>query len=174
MWERGKEEKEKLIETILIILGFLIAVVGLMGCIIPAIPGPPLNFLSLLVLELAVDDAFPVEFYLLWGGITLAVTTLDYVLPIMGAKVYKASSLGIWGSVIGMLIGIFFFPPFGMIIGLFIGAVLGELLAGKEDREALKIGSVTFLASVLMIFIKLAASGVMTFYFIKRAIDYIF
>jgi len=174
LWERGKEEKEKLIETILIILGFLIAVVGLMGCIIPAIPGPPLNFLSLLVLELAVDDAFPVEFYLLWGGITLAVTTLDYVLPIMGAKVYKASSLGIWGSVIGMLIGIFFFPPFGMIIGLFIGAVLGELLAGKEDREALKIGSVTFLASVLMIFIKLAASGVMTFYFIKRAIDYIF
>jgi uncharacterized protein YqgC (DUF456 family) len=170
--ERGKEEK--VIETVLIILGFLIAIVGLMGCIVPAIPGPPLNFLSLLILELAIDDAFPVEFYFLWGGITIAVTALDYVLPIMGAKVYKASSLGIWGSVIGMLIGILFFPPFGMIIGLFIGAVIGELIAGKDNREALKIGSVTFFASVLMIFIKLAASGVMTFYFIKRAIDNIF
>ena len=163
-----------MIETVLIILGFLIAVVGLMGCIVPAIPGPPLNFLSLLILELVIDDAFPVEFYFLWGGITIAVTALDYVLPIMGAKVYKASSLGIWGSVIGMLIGILFFPPFGMIIGLFIGAVIGELIAGKDNREALKIGSVTFFASLLMIFIKLAASVVMTFYFIERAIDYIF
>jgi uncharacterized protein YqgC (DUF456 family) len=175
LYERRKEEeKEKMIETLLIILGLLIAVVGLMGCIIPAIPGPPLNFLSLLILELAVDDAFPAEFYFLWGGITIAVTVLDYVLPIMGAKVYKASSFGIWGSIIGMLIGILFFPPFGMILGLFIGAVLGELIAGKEEGEALKIGSVTFFASMLMIFIKLAVSGVMTFYFIKRAIDYIF
>ena len=163
-----------MIETILIILGLLIAVVGLMGCIIPALPGPPLNFLSLLILELAIDKAFPAEFYFLWGGITIAVTALDYVLPIMGAKVYKASSLGIWGSIIGMLIGILFFPPFGMILGLFIGAVLGELLAGKEEWEALKIGSVTFFASMLMIFIKLAVSGVMTYYLIKRTIDYIF
>jgi uncharacterized protein YqgC (DUF456 family) len=173
LYERRKE-KEKMIETILIILGLLIAVVGLMGCIIPALPGPPLNFLSLLILELAIDKAFPAEFYFLWGGITIAVTALDYVLPIMGAKVYKASSLGIWGSIIGMLIGILFFPPFGMILGLFIGAVLGELLAGKEDWEALKIGSVTFFASMLMIFIKLAVSGVMTYYLIKRTIDYIF
>ena len=163
-----------MIEIILISLGLLIAVVGLMGCIIPAIPGPPLNFLSLLLLELAVDDAFPAEFYFLWGGITIPVTVLDYVLPIMGAKVYKASSFGIWGSIIGMLIGILFFPPFGMILGLFIGAVLGELIAGKKEWEALKIGSVTFFVSMLMIFIKLAVSGIMTFYFIKRAINYIF
>jgi len=158
-----------MIETILIILGLIIAVVGLMGCIIPAIPGPPLNFLSLVILELAIDDAFPADFYFLWGGIAIAVTV-----PIMGAKVYKASSFGIWGSIIGMILGILFFSPFGMILGLFIGAVLGELIAGKEEWEALKIGSVTFFASMLMIFIKLAVSGVMTYYFIKRTIDYIF
>ena len=162
-----------MIETILIMLGLIIAVVGLMGCIIPAIPGPPLNFLSLVILELAIDDAFPADFYFLWGGIAIAVTVLDYVLPIMGAKVYKASSSGIWGSIIGMILGILFFPPFGMIIGLFIGAVLGEIIAGKEEGEALKIGSVTFLVSMLMILIKLAASGIMTFYFIKRTIEYI-
>ncbi len=163
-----------MIETALIIFGLLIAVVGLMGCIIPAIPGPPLNYLSLIILELAIDDAFPADFYFLWGGIVIAVTVLDYILPIMGVKVYKASSFGIWGSIIGMLIGILFFPPFGMILGLFIGAVLGELIAGKEEWEALKIGSVTFFASMLMIFIKLAVSGVMMYYFIKRTIDYIF
>ncbi len=163
-----------MIESILIFVGLLIAVVGLIGCIIPVIPGPPLNFLSLVILELAIEDAFPLDFYFLWGGITIVVTVLDYVLPIMGAKVYKASSFGIWGSIIGMIIGILFLPPFGMILGLFIGAVLGELIAGKEDWEALKIGTVTFIASMLMIFIKLAVSGVMTFYFIKRSVEYIF
>ena len=163
-----------MIETILIIFGLLIAVVGLIGCIIPAIPGPPLNFLSLVILELAIESAFPMDFYFLWGGTTIVLTFLDYILPIMGAKVYKASSYGIWGSIIGMILGILFFPPFGMILGLFIGAVLGELIAGKKEWEALKIGTVTFAASMLMIFIKLALSGIMTFYFIKRSVEYIF
>ena len=163
-----------MIETILIIFGLLIAVVGLIGCIIPAIPGPPLNFLSLVILELAIESAFPMDFYFLWGGITIVLTFLDYILPIMGAKVYKASSYGILGSIIGMILGILFFPPFGMILGLFVGAVLGELIAGKKEWEALKIGTVTFAASMLMIFIKLALSGVMTFYFIKRSVEYIF
>jgi len=73
-----------------------------------------------------------------------------------------------------MIIGLIFFPPFGMIIGLFLGAVVGELLAGKEEWQALKVGSVTFFASMFMILIKLAASGVMTYYFIKASADYIF
>lgn len=163
-----------MIESILILVGLLIAVAGLIGCIIPAIPGPPLNFLSLVILELAIEDAFPLDFYFLWGGITIVVTFLDYVLPVMGAKVYKASSFGIWGSIFGMIIGILFFPPFGMIFGLFIGAVLGELMAGKEEWEALKIGTVTFAASMLMILAKLALSGVITYYFIKRSIEYFF
>ncbi len=163
-----------MIEIPLIIIGLLIAVVGIIGCIIPAIPGPPLNFLSLVILELAIEDAFSSDFFILWAIITVVVTVLDYLLPIMGAKVYKASGFGIWGSIIGMIIGIFFFPPFGMILGLFVGAVFGELIAGKEEWQALKVGTVTFAASMLMILIKLAVSGIMTFYFIKRSVEYIF
>jgi len=163
-----------MIETILIIIGLFIAVTGLIGCIIPAIPGPPLNFLALVILELAIENAFTSDFFIFWVIITVVITVLDYVLPIMGAKVYKASSSGIWGSIIGMIIGILFFPPFGMILGLFVGAVLGELIAGKEEWRALKVGTVTFVASMLMILIKLAASGIMTFYFFKRTIEYIF
>ncbi|GBD88985.1 hypothetical protein BMS3Abin03_02929 [bacterium BMS3Abin03] len=163
-----------MIEIILIAIGLLIAFIGIIGCVIPAIPGPPLNFLSLVILELGIDTGYETEFYLSWAAITLLVTVLDYALPIMGAKVYKASRFGIWGSVIGMIIGIIFFPPFGMIIGLFLGAVVGELLAGKKEWQALKVGSVTFFASMLMILIKLAASGVMTYYFIKASVGYIF
>jgi len=163
-----------MIEILLIIIGLVIAIVGLIGCIIPAIPGPPLNFLSLVILELAFENAFPMDFYFLWGGITIVVVVLDYVLPIMGAKVYRASNYGIWGSIIGMIAGIIFFPPFGMILGLFIGAVIGELIAGKKEWEALKVGTVTFIASMMMILIKLAVSGVMTYYFISRSVEYIF
>jgi len=156
------------------ILGLLVAIVGIVGCIIPAIPGPPLNFISLLILELAIEDAFSMEFYIIWGIITILVTILDYVLPLFGAKAYKASGYGIWGSIIGMIIGIIFFPPFGMILGLLVGAVAGELIAGKEGSEAVKVGSVTFITSLLMIVIKLAVSGVLTYYFIARAVEYIF
>lgn len=163
-----------MIEIILIILGVLIAVVGIIGCIIPAVPGPPLNFISLLILELAIEDAFSIEFYIIWGVITILVTVLDYVLPLFGAKVYKASAYGIWGSIVGMIVGTIFFPPFGMILGLLLGAIAGELIAGKEGSEAMKVGAVTFITSLLMIVVKLAVSGIMTYYFIARAVEYIF
>jgi len=162
------------LEIFLILIGVLVAIAGIIGCIIPAIPGPPLSFISLLILELAIEDAFSMEFYIIWGVITIVVTVLDYVLPLFEAKVYKASGYGIWGSIIGMIVGTIFFPPFGMILGLLIGAVAGELIAGKEGSEALKIGSVTFTTSLLMIVVKLAASGVMTYYFISRVVEYIF
>ena len=163
-----------MISILLIIIGLLISITGLIGCIIPALPGPPLSFLSLVILELAIDHAFSLDFFYLWGGITVAVFFLDYILPILGAKVYRASNYGIWGSIVGMIAGIIFFPPFGMILGLFAGAVIGELIAGKKEWEALKVGSATFFASMFMIFIKLAVSGVMLYYFVKRSIEYIF
>lgn len=163
-----------MLEVIIIITALLIAVVGLIGCIVPAVPGPPLNFIALLLIEIIIEDAFTTEFYLIWGAVTIATVVLDYVLPLLGAKAYKASGYGIWGSIIGMIIGIIFFPPFGMILGLFIGAVLGELIAGKEEWEALKVGTVTFLASMLMILVKLAVSGILTYYLVKRSVEYLF
>ena len=157
-----------MLEIILISIGLIIAIVGLIGCIIPAIPGPPLNFVSLLLLEAALN------FYITLGIITIATIVLDYIFPVYSAKKFKASNLGIWGSVIGMIIGIIFFPPFGMIAGLFLGAVLGELVAGKKGAEAMRVGIVTFFSSLLMIVFKFAASAMMTYYFIKGALSYLF
>ena len=122
-------------------------------------------------LKLVFPDSISWIVILIFGIITLAVTLLDYLLPIWGAKVYKASKYGIWGSVIGMIVGIFFFPPWGMIAGILIGAVLGELLAGKESSAAVKIGIVTFIASIIMIVTKLIISGIMTFYFLLETVQ---
>ena len=119
-----------------IIIGAILSVAGIAGCIIPALPGPPLNYVALVLLRIVLPEAFSFSFLLTWGIITLIVVVMDYVLPILGAKKYNASRYGIWGSVIGMLIGIIFFPPWGMITGLLIGAIIGELIAGKENSKA--------------------------------------
>lgn len=160
-------------EIILISLGLIIAIIGLIGCIVPGVPGPPLNLISLLLLEIATGGSYSVNFYIVWGLITIASIILDYVFPLLSAKKFKASNYGIWGSVIGMIIGIIFFPPFGMISGLFLGAVLGELIAGKRGAEAMKVGLVTFFSYLMMIVFKFAASAMMTYYFLVEAVDYL-
>jgi hypothetical protein len=66
-----------------------------------------------------------------------------------------------------MLIGMFFFPPFGVILGLLLGAIVGELISGKAKEEALKIGFISFLFSLLSIIIKIIFVSTMAFYFTK-------
>lgn len=161
-------------DIFLISIGLVIAVIGIVGCIIPAVPGPPLNFISLLILEAVTGGTYSPFFYVLWGAITILSIILDYVFPVWSAKKFNASRYGIWGSIIGMLIGIIFFPPFGMIAGLLLGAIAGELFAGKESSHAMKVGMVTFISSLLMILFKLAASLLMTYYFSKAALIYLF
>lgn len=162
-----------MLEIILLSLGLIIAIIGLIGCIVPGVPGPPLNFISLLLLEIATGGSYSINFYLIWGLITISTIVLDYVFPVISAKKFKATNYGIWGSVIGMVIGIVFFPPFGMISGLFLGALLGELVAGKRGADAMKVGLVTFFSSLLMIVFKFAASAMMTYYFVVKAVDYL-
>lgn len=145
-----------------------------MGCIIPALPGPPLNLLAIILLKLFLPDAISWPVVIIFSVVTVAVTILDYLLPIWGAKVYEASKFGIWGSIIGMMIGIIFFPPWGMILGLLIGAVLGELVAGKNSAEAFKIGFVTFAASIIMIIAKLVVAGILSTYFLIATVQNFF
>jgi len=154
------------VEIVLLIGGIILSIAGIIGCIIPAIPGPPLNYTALLLLYLYDSEAFSPTFLIITAIITIIITFIDYLLPIFGAKKYGVSKYGIWGSVIGMIFGIFFFPPFGMIFGLFIGAFVGEILFGKEQSEALKAGFISFVLSLTGIVIKLGVSIILTFYFI--------
>ncbi|MBA3062672.1 MAG: DUF456 domain-containing protein, partial [Atribacteria sp.] len=105
------------------------------------------------------------SFLIRFAVLTVIVSLMDYFLPLLGAKLYGTSKYGIWGAIIGMIAGIIFFPPFGMILGIFIGAIVGELIAGKENSMALKAGMVTFIGSITAVFIKLSLSVVMAFYF---------
>ena len=154
------------IEFVLILLGIICTVVGIIGCIFPTIPGPPLSYAALILLQLAKEEpVFSKSFLVRFAVFTIIVSLIDYFLPLLGAKLYGTTKYGIWGAIIGMIAGIIFFPPFGMILGIFIGAIVGELIAGKENSMALKAGMVTFIGSITAVFIKLSLSLVMAFYF---------
>lgn len=153
---------------LLIILAVVFIIIGIIGCFIPGIAGPPFSFLALVLLSIAKHrEPYSINFLILMAVITIVVTALDYIVPALGAKKFGASRYGFWGAVIGMILGIIYAPPFGMIIGAFLGAIVGEMLKGKQTYEALKAGWGVFAGIMFGIIIKLIASGVMTFYFIK-------
>ena len=151
------------------ILGLLFALVGLAGSILPVIPGPPLCFLALIILSFAKDWApFSPTFLIIMGGLTVAVTLLDFVVPALGVKKHGASKLAVWGSIIGMLIGVFFFPPWGMVMGAFLGALGGEAVYRREGRRLLRAGWGVFVGTMVATGLKLALSGVMLFFYVKE------
>ncbi len=153
----------------LIILGLLLALAGVFGCIFPIIPGPPLAYLALILITWVKDwQPFSATFLIVMACLTILVSISDYLFPAIGAKKYGASRMGLWMSVAGMVTGLFLFPPWGMVIGAFLGAFIGELLAGRRGKSALRAGWGIFVGNMLSTGLKLAFSGVMLFLYIRE------
>ncbi|MCD4684035.1 MAG: DUF456 domain-containing protein [Bacteroidales bacterium] len=154
------------------ILGLIILVIGIIFSVLPVIPGQVLSWGSILILQLQTDPPFTARFLAIWALITAGVTLLDYFVPIWGTKKLGGSKKGMWGAAIGLIIGIFFFPPFGLIIGPFVGAFLGELIAGKDSSAAFKSGLGSFLGFIAGTMMKLVISFIMGYYFIINAFNF--
>jgi hypothetical protein len=90
------------------------------------------------------------------------------VVPAVTAKKFGASKLGVWGAAIGLLIGFFVFPPFGLFIGGFAGAVVGELIMGREGGRALRAGWGVFVGNVVNAGLKICLSAIMLFFYVKE------
>ncbi len=157
-----------MIDVLIVTVAIIISLLGILGCIIPALPGPPLSFIALLIIQYFYDKPYTDRLLIILLIITVVVFALDYILPLIGAKLFNASGRGITLGIIGMILGIIFFPPFGMIIGLFIGAFVGELMAGKEHSEALKVGFASFFFTLFSIVVKLSLSGYMSYLVFSR------
>jgi uncharacterized protein YqgC (DUF456 family) len=157
-------------DYLLTALGGILMIVGILGCILPVLPGPPLSYAGLLALHFTKYADFSSTFLITWGCVTIIVTALDYVVPIWGTKKFGGSKSGMWGAGIGLVIGIFLLPPLGIIIGPFAGAVIGEALTGKNTSDSFRAGLGSFLGLLVGVGIKLASSIIMTFYFVKELI----
>jgi len=157
-----------MLEIVLLVAGSLLQLFGLAGCILPVLAGPRLNFLGLILLCLARGwDTFSPRLLLGLAALTIISAFLDYFLPLRGAKKYGSTRWGSWGAFFGLVIGLFLFPPFGLILGALAGAIIGELLAGKGETAAMRAGWGVFLGYFVSLLIRLISSGLMTFFYFQ-------
>lgn len=162
------------LDIILIVLGAIFIIAGIMGCILPVLPGLPLSYIGIILLHLTSKVDFSATFLIAWGLVVLAVQILDYYIPIWGTNKFGGGKKGVWGSTIGVVAGMFVFPPWGMILLPFVGAVIGELIDEKNLKAALKAGLGAFSGFVAGTLIKLGVAVILAYYFFYEVILLIF
>lgn len=157
-------------DIFLIILGCICLLIGIVGCILPMLPGPPVAYVGVLFLHFTQQVQFTTSQLLIWLLLVILVQVIDYFIPMLGTKKLGGTKWGTWGCLIGTLLGIFLFPPWGIIIGPFAGAVIGELLGGKETQHALRAGLGAFAGFMLGTILKFMLCGWFVFVFIRALI----
>ena len=146
---------------ILIMVGVAaLLILGFVGCVVPALPGPLLSFGGVLIAHFFTDFvSFSNNQLILMGALALFVQILDQVVPVIGTKKFGGTKYGTWGSVIGLIIGLFFLPTipplgvFTILVGPFVGAFVGEKMGGGDNHQAMRsaVGSLLgFVAGTLM------------------------
>lgn len=156
--------------TVIIIVAILAGVIGIVGSIVPVLPGPPVSWLGLLILYLrgsgvnGAGDPMSLDFLLIWLGITILVTVLDYFVPAYFVRLTGGSKRAGRGAIAGLVVGMIF-PPAGIILGTLAGAFLAELLFGnKNGLESAKSAFGALLGFLFGSGVKLIASGLMMYY----------
>ena len=162
-------------ETFIAILAIILGIVGIIGSVAPALPGPPVSWLGMLVLYIwggganAAGEPLSTTLLLVWLGIVIVVSILDYIVPAYFTKLTGGSKYGGWGAIAGLFVGLIY-PPVGMIAGSLLGAFLAELLfAGKDPGTSLKSAFGAFLGFLFGTGLKLITAGVMLFYIVVYA-----
>lgn len=155
-------------DIFLSILAILLMIVGFVGAILPILPGPIISFLGLLSIYFLEGKPFDDKFMVIWGTLTIIVTAMDQVVPALGTKKMGGSRYGVNGSIIGLIVGVFFFPPIGLILGPFLGALAGELISGKDLNQAIRAGLGCFIGFLSGTVLKLIFSGIAAYYIITN------
>ncbi len=145
-------------DILLAIFALLFVVIGMIGCIVPILPGVVLAYAGLLCCYFCSFSAISTTAVFVWLAVTVFVSIADYFLPAYMSKIAGGTKAGVRGATAGMLIGLLLGSIVGAIIGPFIGAVVGELLHDSKDAsKALKVGFGSFLSFLVGTGLKLAA-----------------
>ena len=154
-------------DYILLIIGILLMILGIIGCLVPVLPGPPFSFIGLILLHLSRFGQFSNTTLIILGAIAVVITILDYIVPVWGTRKFGGSKYGTRGATVGLIIGLFL-GPLGMILGPLFGAFVGEMIFKDDINYAVKAGFGSLVGFLTGIGLKLAASLIMTFYFVKE------
>ena len=146
-------------ETLIVILAVLAGVIVIAGSILPALPGTSFSWIGLFLLYMWGPEAVPVKVLIIWGIVVIAVSVVDYVVPMFFTKATGGSKYAERGAMIGLVAGIVL-TPVGMILGSFLGAFFAELYwGGKDRRAALKAALGSFAGFIAGTGIKTIASS---------------
>jgi uncharacterized protein len=166
-------------DILLLVFGIIAIILGIIGCLVPVLPGPPLSFAGILLLYFSRfnhirnihsgQDQITTTFLIIFGSVAIVVSILDYLVPVWGTKKFGGSKYGTRGATVGLVIGLFL-GPVGIIAGPLIGAFVGEMIFRDDIGYALKAGFGSLIGFLTGIGLKLAASLVMTYYFFRTLI----
>ena len=150
--------------TVIFIIAFVLLFLGLLGSMIPGLPGPPLSYIGILLIHFFAGTQFSTSFLLTWAVIVILVFFLDYFMQVWGVKKFGGGRKAIIGTFLGLFMGLFF-PPIGLLLGPFFGAFIGALLEVRGDNNrALKVAVGSFIGFVTGTILKLVISSVLFYY----------
>ncbi len=146
-------------------IGWILIITGVIGCFLPILPGPPIAYAALFLALARGDHSSPGILTFVFSGVVMAaVLLLDWVVPALGAKKFNCSRVGTIGCFIGTIVGLFFIP-YGVVLGPFLGALLGEIVSGKSFGLSLKGAFGAFLGYLFGTLLKLACCGFIAYQF---------
>lgn len=154
-----------MIDVLIYIVSFLLFVGGIVGCVLPVLPGTPLAYAGLLLLHFTGRADFSTTQLVTWLIIVVVLQIVDYITPLLGSKYSGGTDFGNRGCMAGTILGMFFMP-WGIILGPFIGAVAGEVLGGRDLPYAIKAGIGSLLGFLFGTLMKV----VVCFYFLVQGI----
>lgn len=157
-------------DIVLAIFAIIFLLLWLLGSFAPILPGPPISLLGLLMLELSSYDDFGMQFWLIMIVLTAITIVLDYVIPIWGTKKFGGSKAGTRGATGGLIIWLFM-GPLWIILGPFVGAIVGELMNNKTGKQAVRSGMGSLMGFALGTGLKFVVTGLMLWYGIAAIIN---
>lgn len=164
------------VSVILLVLAAVLAIVGIVGAIVPALPGPPISWLALLLVFFACSGEVSLASLLWMLAFTIIVSVLDYVAPAFLTKLGGGSKASVTGATVGTFAGLLF-APWGLLLGPLVGAFVGEWIAQSHNTtnrlgQSLRVAGLSFVGFILTTGLKLIASLWMTWDIIMAIVHY--
>jgi uncharacterized protein len=143
------------------VVAFALIALGLAGAIIPTVPGIPLIFIGIwLVAGIDHYHHLGIGWLIVIAAVGAVGLTIDLLAGVLGVKRVGAGKQAVLGALFGTVIGLFFGLP-GLLLGPFLGSVLGELASGSSVLRSTNVGIGAWLGLLFGTIIKLVASLMM-------------